>query len=664
MPRSRQVNFGGSLPTSAEREIVLNAPSPKTESQGQQSAWTIYGRLLGYTLHYKFRMAILVFFSVMVAASFTSMIFSAGSGLQIVFDTQDSVDARTERVMENLRGFSSQMEDRIGWAPANLDERYRMLVERMRQDRRYALASIAAVLLILAFISAVARYLQEYNAGVIGANVTTRLNLDMYQNIVSLPHPFFEERSMGDVVARFTSDSFVVNRGLVSVFVKLFREPIKAIFLVGLALSVDVFLTLVVLGVVSPIVFVIVGVGKRVRHSVRGQLTKIANLASLVSETITGITVIKSFRMERYQSTRVGVESRRLRKYLKRIARADAAISPATQFLMMVGVAVFIMFSEQRVSSNALTSGELIILFGALAALLDPLRKLASVNNMVQGSVASAERVFEFIDMKSSIQDRPNAVRLGPLDRAVRFEDVHFSYDGQIEVLHGIDLEIGHGEMVALVGLSGSGKSTIAKLLPRFYDPTEGRITFDGVDLRDATLESLRDQIAVVTQETILFRETVRTNIAYGREDLSDAEVREAARKAHADSFIEALPQGYDTLLGEAGGNLSAGQRQRIAIARAIIKDPAVLILDEATSNLDSESEHAIQEAISEFVVGRATLVIAHRLSTIERADRIVVIDEGRIVEEGTYDALLAQRGIFERLHRLQFAHTKRETGS
>ena len=609
-------------------------------------------------------MAILVFFSVVVAISFTSMIFSAGSAFQVLYDEQDAVDARTERVVENLQEFSSRMEDRIGWAPADLDERYRSLVVRMREDRSYALKAISALLLALAFISASARYLQEYNAGAIGAGVTTRLNIEMYRNIVSLPHPFFEERSIGDVVARFTSDSFMVNRGLVSVFVRLFREPIKAIFLVGLALSVDVFLTLLVMGVVSPIVLVIVGVGKRIRHSVRGQLTKIANLASLVSETITGITVIKSFRMERYQSTRVGAESRRLHKYLKRLARADAAISPATQFLMMVGVAAFILFSEQRMDSNALTGGELIILFGALAALLDPMRKLASVNNMVQGSVASAERVFEFIDMKSSIEDRPNAVRLGPLDRAVRFEGVHFSYDGQTEVLHGIDLEIGQGEMVALVGLSGSGKSTIAKLLSRFYDPTGGRVTFDGVDIRDATLESLRDQIAVVTQETILFRETVRTNIAYGRDDLSDAEVQEAARKAHADGFIEALPQGYDTLLGEAGGNLSAGQRQRIAIARAIVKDPAILILDEATSNLDSESEHAIQEAISEFVVGRATLVIAHRLSTIERADRIVVIDEGRIVEEGTYDSLLAQHGIFERLHRLQFAHVIRETGS
>jgi subfamily B ATP-binding cassette protein MsbA len=287
--------------------------------------------------------------------------------------------------------------------------------------------------------------------------------------------------------------------------------------------------------------------------------------------------------------------------------------------------------------------------------MLDPLRKLATVNNMVQTSVASAERVFAFIDARSEVVEAEDAVDLPPLRDSLRFEHIDFSYNGDAQVLGGLDFEIKKGEMVALVGFSGAGKSTIAKLIPRFYDPTGGRVTIDGVDIRGASLSSLRDQISVVTQDTILFHETIRNNIAFGNAEYSDERVRAAAAAANATGFIEALPEGFDTPLDEDGGNLSGGQRQRLAIARAIIKDPSILILDEATSSLDSESEKAIQSAIEKFVVGRTTLVIAHRLSTIQRADRIVVIDEGRVAEEGPHEALLAKGGIYARLYDVQF---------
>jgi subfamily B ATP-binding cassette protein MsbA len=279
------------------------------------------------------------------------------------------------------------------------------------------------------------------------------------------------------------------------------------------------------------------------------------------------------------------------------------------------------------------------------------------VNNAIQSSVASAERAFEFIDYKPEIIEAPGALPLPPIQRSIRFEDVHFSYDGKAEVLRGVSFEVKKGEMIAIVGHSGAGKSTIVKLLPRFYDVNKGAITIDGIDIRKVNFESLRAQIGIVTQDIILFNESVRANICAGRTDYSDERVREAAKAAHATEFIERLPRTYETGIGEAGGLLSGGQRQRLAIARALMKDPSILILDEATSSLDSESERAIQKAIEEFVVGRTSIVIAHRLSTVRRADQIIVLDQGRIAEQGTHNELLQREGsLYRRLYEVQFA--------
>jgi len=336
-------------------------------------------------------------------------------------------------------------------------------------------------------------------------------------------------------------------------------------------------------------------------------------MASVGAETINGILIVKAYSMENYEAGRVTAELRRLRHYLTKMVKLDAAISPVTEFLLSVGLVVFILLANQAVESDRLDAGDLVILLGSLLMMMDPLRKLASVNNMIQTSVASAERVFEFIDMKSDIVEAEDAIDLPTLSEALRFENVRFAYNDDGEVLKGIDFEIKKGEMVALVGFSGAGKSTIVKLIPRFYDVSSGTVLVDGVDIRKATFRSLRDQIGIVTQDTILFNESIRDNIAFGQESYSPERVREAAVAAHAAEFIERLPRGYDTVIGESGGTLSGGQRQRLAIARAIIKDPAILILDEATSSLDSESEYAIQKAIEEFIVGRTTIVIAGR---------------------------------------------------
>jgi subfamily B ATP-binding cassette protein MsbA len=467
---------------------------------------------------------------------------------------------------------------------------------------------------------------------------------------------FFESHSSGDILARFTNDIFMVNRGLSGVFVKLMREPFKALAFLAVAISVDPLLTLVGLCILPPVLYALIRIGKKVRRSVRRSLQKIASLASVVNETVNGITIVKGYNMEEYELSRVRVEIMKLRKFLLNMIKADAATGPITEFILVVGVVIFVMFSGQRVLSGSLHAGDLVTLYFALAMMLDPVRKLSSVNNMVQTSVASAERVFEFIDVQPTIAEAPNAIDIPPLSGSIRFEDVHFAYDGKSEVLKGISFEAVKGEMIALVGFSGAGKSTLVKLIPRFYDVTSGAITIDGIDIRQASFHSLRDLIGIVTQDTILFDETVRDNIAFGRAEYDPARVTAAAKAAHADEFVSKLPQGYDTPLGAAGSILSGGQRQRLAIARAIIKDPRILILDEATSSLDSESERLIQQALDGFVEGRTTFVIAHRLSTIQRADRILVLDQGRIAEQGTHEELLRAGGIYQRLYETQFA--------
>jgi len=576
----------------------------------------------------------------------------AGLGARQVETFPEQVNA----AIQHVQAFTTTMKERHGWALEGLNQTFRDVVARMRAHRMVALAILSGALVALTLIAGVARFLQEYFAGSIGANITIRLIQEMYENVVDQSLAFFERRPTGELLARFTNDVFMVNRGLASVFVKLLREPFKVLVFLILAIRVDPLLTIVGLGVLPPVGYVIVRIGKQVKKNVRRSLERVANVAAVAKETFTGISIVKSFGMERHQVARVREELTKLRKYIMRTLKADAAVGPLAEFVMVLGVVAFILLSGQRVEAGLMDSGDLVVLYFSLAGMLDPMRKLASVNNAIQTSVASAERVFEFIDAKPDLVEAPDAVDLPRLEEALRFEDVHFTYPGQEkEAIRGVTFEVPKGHMVALVGFSGGGKTTLAKLVPRFYDPTSGAVTLDGIDLRKATFRSLRDQIGTVTQETILFDETIRETIACGHAEYTKERLRKAARIAQAVEFIGKLPQGYDTRIGEAGNTLSGGERQRLAIARALARDPAILILDEATSSLDSESERAIQQAIEESIVGRTTIVIAHRLSTILRADQILVLDDGRIVERGTHHELLERGGLYSRLYEVQF---------
>lgn len=654
--------------------------NPRNLRKPSASAWTIYKRLLGYAFRYKARLAVSILFALLVAGSFTSMIV----GVAAVVDVSLSPPAP----LEDAEGEGETIEQAEARAVDELTEKYAPrvvsaakpfgfihgmdddavrqcvhdFIAGMRDRPMYAIQVTCVLLVGLSLLAGIARFLQEYLAGTIGANISVSLGQEMYANIMHLSLGFFEKHPTGELIARFANDIFQVNRGLAGVFVKLMREPIKAVFFLVTAFTIDPLMTVIGLGVLPPVAAAIYQLGRRFKKSVRRSLEKVASMAMVASETFNGIAIVKGFCMEAYEIARTNAEFAKLRRYLVKMVKVDAAVGPVVEFVLVLGVAVLVLVAGARVMSEEMSRGDVAALIFAFALMLDPLRKLSSVNNQIQTSVASAERVFEFIDMKPDIVEKPDARTLPRLSEAIHFENVHFAYKPGIEVLKGIDLEVKKGEMVALVGFSGAGKSTLVKLLPRFYDVTEGAVTIDGVDIREVTFESLRSQISIVTQETILFNETVLDNIAFGRTDYSEEQVREAARAAYAEKFIEALPEGYNTVIGESGATLSGGQRQRLAIARAIIKDPAILILDEATSHLDSESEQAIQKALAAFIKGRTTIVIAHRLATVQRADRIVVLDQGMIAEQGTHQKLLANGGIYQRLYEQQLLTGGEET--
>jgi subfamily B ATP-binding cassette protein MsbA len=397
-----------------------------------------------------------------------------------------------------------------------------------------------------------------------------------------------------------------------------------------------------------------VRLSRRMRRAFTASQQHMALLTNRLHESVAGVKVVQGFNMESYEIRRFGEAIAQMLRADLKAGRARSLSTALMEFIGAIVGAVLFYFAGLYIARGDLDAGNFTVVLFCLGLIFASFRRLTQLNAEIQNALAAAQRVFDFLDWEREIQDLPDARPLPPFDQEVRFERLTFSY-GDETVIHGIDLSIRKGETVALVGPSGAGKSTLANLLPRFYDPTDGRILIDGHDIRHATLNSLREQIGIVTQETVLFDDTVRDNIAYGRDDIRLERVIEVSRAAQAHDFIEALPAGYDTVLGERGSRLSMGQRQRITIARALLKDPPILILDEATSALDTESEALVQQALETLMRGRTSIVIAHRLATVRNADRILVLDRGRIVEDGTHAELLARGGAYKRLHDIQF---------
>lgn len=493
-------------------------------------------------------------------------------------------------------------------------------------------------------------YLTEYVGQRIIADLRTALN----DHIQHMSLSFFNRTPTGTIVSRVTNDVVLVRAALTDAVASVLKDASSLVILVAVAFYQDWLLSLIAFVAFPASVLPILRLSKRLRSLAKKGQVSMGNLTMLLQETIQGNRVVKAFGMEDYEKQRFDGENDRLFRLYMKGTMIRASTNPMMEVLAAFGIAGVVWYGGYSVINGGRTQGAFLSFLTALFLLYDPFKGLVRTNAMVQQAMGAAERLMELLDTATDVVERPGARPLAGIRDGIRFEGVSFRYDHEL-VLRDIDLEIHRGEVVALVGMSGGGKSTIADLIPRFYDVPQGRITIDGVDIRDYTLASVRAHMAIVTQHTFLFNDTVRNNIAYGDIATDMNAIVAAARAANAHEFIMEMPEGYDTAIGELGVKLSGGQRQRLAIARALLKDAPILVLDEATSALDNESERLVQEALETLMRNRTTLVIAHRLSTVRRADRIVVVVRGQIVEQGTHDELLALDAEYRKLYDLQF---------
>jgi ATP-binding cassette, subfamily B, bacterial MsbA len=502
-------------------------------------------------------------------------------------------------------------------------------------------------------------YAGTYLVNYAGFGMITDLRDDLYNAILRSSAAFFTKHTTGTLLSTMVNDVEKVQFAMSSVLAEFLQQFFTLVFTAAIVVLLGGKLAWVLLLFLPVILYSSRKIGRQVRTNTRGGQDKLAEIQNILHETITGNRIVKAFGMENWEIERFRAAARRLFRANLRLVAAFAISSPLMDILGSIAIALLLLMGRNQINKHILTTGTFLAFIVAVFKLYDPVRKFAQFNNNFQQAVGASSEIFRFMDMEDEVREKPRAKRMGKFARSVRFENVSFSYEN-VEaspvVLHGINLEVRAGEVLAVVGSSGAGKSTLVHLIPRFFDVSSGSIRIDDCDVRDVTLESLRSQIGIVTQETVLFNDTVRNNIAYGQPHVSLKQVEEAARAARAHEFIGGLPEGYDTMIGERGVRLSGGERQRIAIARAILKNAPILILDEATSALDSESESLVQSALQNLITGRTVFVIAHRLSTVRRADRIVVLENGTISDIGAHEELMQKLGTYRRLYELQFA--------
>jgi len=514
---------------------------------------------------------------------------------------------------------------------------------------------ISGGLLLLFLLRFFFGYAQRYLISYVGERVIVDIRKQVYDNLLRLSLRFFTERRVGELVSRLSSDVTLIRTALTNNVATVVSQALTFVGALVIIVLLNWRLTLFVLALLPPVGLLGALFGVRLRRISTEVQDELADATTVVEEALQGIRIVKSFVREVYEVARYGKALDATFAAAMRLTRVRAAFGPLMYLLTFTAITGVLWFGGREVIQGRLTIGGLAgFLFYAMT-IGGSVSAFTALYTQLQEALGASRRVFEILDTTPDVQDRPGATLLGEVEGRLTFEEVHFAYDQRAPVLQGISLAVEPGEVLALVGPSGAGKSTVFNLIPRFYDPSQGRVTLDGHDLRDLTQDSLRAQIGIVPQETLLFGGTIRENILYGRLDASEDDLLAAARAANAHDFISDLPDGYETAVGERGVKLSGGQRQRIAIARAILKDPRILLLDEATSSLDSESESLVQEALERLMAGRTTVIIAHRLSTVQIADRIAVLDAGRLVEMGPHQDLIARGGLYARLHAMQF---------
>ncbi len=511
-------------------------------------------------------------------------------------------------------------------------------------------------LLVVAVYAAkgLAFFIHTYFMKYIGQAIIRDLRRAIFDHLMDMPMAFFTRRSTGSLMSRMLNDVTLVQYAVTNTLTSVIRDPLTIVFLVAVLFYRNWFLAAVSFLAFPLAVYPLVRFGRSFRRVTGKSQEKVSRITTLLHETIGGIKIVKAFGQEDFEKRRFEEENRRLFQLYMKTRLIESVSPPLMEVLGSLGAAAVVLLGGNQVISGRMTTGDFFSFMTALLLLYEPFKRLTTVNNATQEALAASDRIFEVLDQKSDIRDKPGALPMPRTPGRVVFRDVTFGY-GRQEVLRGINLVVEPGEAVAVVGSSGVGKSTLVSLLPRFYDVTGGAIAIDGYDVRDVTVGSLRSRIAVVTQETVLFNDTVRRNIAYGRPDASLEDIQRAAAQAYAHDFISAMPEGYETVIGEKGVNLSGGERQRLCIARAILADAPILILDEATSSLDAESEMLVQKALENLMVNRTTFIIAHRFGTIRHTPRIVVLEAGVISQIGSHEELMAGSEAYRRLYRLQF---------
>jgi len=521
-------------------------------------------------------------------------------------------------------------------------------------DRQNVLLLLAAVAIIISFLSNLFRYLGSWTIENMRTRTLQKMRNEMFSRVMDMNVGYFSDQRKGDIISKITSDVGVVQFCITNTLQVSFREPFLIVgyivMMIAISWELAIFSVLFL-----PLVALLIGnIVKRLRHPARTNQKRMGEMVSTLDESLSGIKVIKSYNATEYIKQKYYDISADLARLTLSMARRQQLASPMSEFLGITAVGVILVFGGALVSRGALDPGGFIAFVAIFSQITRPVRTFIDQFANINQGIAAGERIFSIIDTKPEIEDKPDARELKGLRDKIEFRHVHFSYDGTREVIDDISFEIRRGQTVALVGPSGGGKSTLSELLPRFYDPTSGEILIDGISLRDYTQDSVRAHMSVVAQDTVLFNDTIEGNIAMGRPSATHEEIVEAAKVANADSFIRECPEGYGTNIGDRGVKLSGGQRQRLSIARAVLKNPDILILDEATSALDTESEKLVQDALNNLLKGRTSVVIAHRLSTIHNADKIIVVDHGRIAEQGTHAELMARNGIYAKLIEMQ----------